>query len=262
MRYICSWSGGKDSTATIILCHLLGIPLDTIIFCEVMYDNRRKISGENPKHIEFVKKVAKPLFESWGYEVLILHSDRDYLGSFNQIIEKPRIYMEHKGLKHGFFLTGMCAIQRDCKLRPIMKYLSEINEPYTQYLGYCVDEPKRLRRLEKLSNVVSILAQQGYTELDATCLCREYGLLSPIYTDGNTENGVFTGNATKRSGCWFCPNAKLEEHRQLRRENPDLWQEFVALEQEEGIAYSTWSIYGGTLAERENILAAEMEAGL
>lgn len=45
-RYI-SWSGGKDSTATIILCHELGIPVDEIIFCEVMFDHSKGEIGND-----------------------------------------------------------------------------------------------------------------------------------------------------------------------------------------------------------------------
>lgn len=36
MRFMISWSGGKDSTASIILAHEHREPLDEIIFCEVM----------------------------------------------------------------------------------------------------------------------------------------------------------------------------------------------------------------------------------
>lgn len=36
MKYIASWSGGKDSTASIILAHEHNEPLDLIIFSEVM----------------------------------------------------------------------------------------------------------------------------------------------------------------------------------------------------------------------------------
>ena len=38
MKYIASWSGGKDSTASIILAHERNEPLDLIIFSEVMFD--------------------------------------------------------------------------------------------------------------------------------------------------------------------------------------------------------------------------------
>lgn len=45
MEYIASFSGGKDSTATIILAHENKEPLDLILFCEVMFDD--EISGES-----------------------------------------------------------------------------------------------------------------------------------------------------------------------------------------------------------------------
>lgn len=70
MKYIASWSGGKDSTASIILAHEHGEPLDLIIFSEVMFD--REISGELPEHIDFIKNKAIPLFEEWGYETKIV----------------------------------------------------------------------------------------------------------------------------------------------------------------------------------------------
>lgn len=82
MHYLLSWSGGKDSTASIILAHENNEPLDTIVFCEVMYDLKNNISGENPEHIKFIKEEAKPLFESWGYKVEILMANQDYLDFF------------------------------------------------------------------------------------------------------------------------------------------------------------------------------------
>lgn len=66
MKHIASWSGGKDSTASIILAHEHNEPLDLIIFSEVMYDEN--ISGELPEHIDFIKNKAIPVFESWGFE--------------------------------------------------------------------------------------------------------------------------------------------------------------------------------------------------
>ena len=54
MHYSVSWSGGKDSTASIILAHLHGDPVDSIVFAEVMFDIVNGISGENPQHIDFI----------------------------------------------------------------------------------------------------------------------------------------------------------------------------------------------------------------
>lgn len=48
MNTLCFWSGGKDSTASIILAHIHHLPITEIVFCEVMFDKSRNISGEIP----------------------------------------------------------------------------------------------------------------------------------------------------------------------------------------------------------------------
>ena len=202
-----------------------------------MYDKKRNISGENPRHIDFIKNKAKPLFESWGYEVKILRAERDYLDCFNRIIEKPRKHLDHKGKKFGFALTGLCGVKRDCKEKPIKDFYKNIKEPVVQYVGICTDEPKRLVSLHKSDNKVSLLEKYGYTEQMAKELCIEYGLLSPCY------------ELSKRGGCWFCCNAKLEEHKELKQLMPDVWKEFVSLEDVPNLANYKWNVFGDTLHE-------------
>ena len=58
--------------ATIILAHEHKEPLDSIVFSEVMFDLKNNISGENPRHMKFIREKAVPLFESWGYKVEIV----------------------------------------------------------------------------------------------------------------------------------------------------------------------------------------------
>ena len=71
-RYI-AWSGGKDSTASIIVCHENGIKVDGVVMSEVMFDHSRNISGENPRHIQWVYNVAIPIIEKvFGYKVIVL----------------------------------------------------------------------------------------------------------------------------------------------------------------------------------------------
>lgn len=119
---IVSWSGGKDSTATIILAHQHNIPIDRIIFAEVMFDKKKGISGELPEHMNFVKKVAIPIFTEWGYEVGILHSDKDYLDCFNHVVTKSK-KPNRNGKRNGFPIVGRCLINGECKLAPIHKVL-------------------------------------------------------------------------------------------------------------------------------------------
>ena len=203
----------------------------------------KEVSGENPRHIDFIKNKAKPLFESWGYEVIILRSEKTYMDIFNHVIEKPRKHMSHKGQKYGFAVTGLCSVKRDLKLKPIEKYYKSLkNEPYKQYVGICVDEPKRLSSLHKDASKISLLEKYNYTEEMAKNLCKEYDLLSPCY------------ELSKRGGCWFCPNAKLEEHRQIKELYPNIWNDFVNLESEQNLANNKWNVYGESLKERDEKL--------
>lgn len=181
--YIASFSGGKDSAATIILAHEHGEPLDLIIFSEVMFD--KETSGELPEHIEFIHEVYKPLFESWGYEFQILHAEKTYMDCFNHVtVSGKRI-----GMRAGFPMAGKCAINRDCKVKPIKQFIKQYDpETVVQYLGIAADEPKRLERL-KGTNKISLLEKYGYTEKMAFDLCEKYGLLSPIY-DFTKRGGV------------------------------------------------------------------------
>ena len=243
MKYICSWSGGKDSTASIILAHENNEPLDIIVFAEVMFDKKRNISGENPEHIHFVRHVAKPLFESWGYKVLILRGEKDFLDCFYHVIDNPTKHLDHKGKYYGFPVNGRCGIKRDCKENPIKAFYKGLNEPYVQYVGICADEPKRLVSMHKDPNKTSLLEKYGYTEEMSKKKCEEYGLLSPCY------------ELSQRGGCWFCPNAKLKEHEYICRNCPSAWKRYVKLENESNLAFSKWNSYAKeTLKERDEMI--------
>ena len=219
------------------MAHEHGEPIDSIVFSEVMFDLENDISGENPRHIRFIKETAKPLFESWGYRVEILRADKDYLDFFHRVIERPTKHTWHKGMKFGFPVYGRCGVKRDLKLKPIDNFYKGINKPLIKYVGICVDEPKRLESLRKNPNQISLLEKYGFTEEMARQKCIEYGLLSPCY------------ELSKRGGCWFCPNAKLKEHEEIKRLYPDVWQRFLALEAEPNIAHDKFNPFGKSLRE-------------
>lgn len=181
MRYFHSWSGGKDSTAGVILDHIHGLPPSTIVFSEVMFDRKRGISGERPEHIDFIKNKAKPLFESWGYTVEILHAEKDYLDCFFRVLEKSKDETAI-GKYKGWVIAGMCDANRDLKLKPIHRYYKSLDlagKAYTQYVGIAIDEPKRLERLRG-TNKISLLERYGYTEQMAFDLCKNTTFF-PLY---------------------------------------------------------------------------------
>lgn len=240
MKYIANWSGGKDSTASIILAHEHNEPLDLIIFSEVMFD--KDISGELPEHIDFIKNKGIPLFESWGYEVKILRSDKTYLDCFYQTVKKPRYHVHNKGKRKGFPMVGHCNINRDCKLKPIRDFYKNIQDEVVQYVGIAKDEEKRLERI-RISDIpkISLLEKYGYTEQMAFDLCNKYDLLSQIY------------DFAPRGGCWFCPNAKDRELRYLRNNHRDLWDKLLELERTPNLIGNTWNALKQTsIRDKEN----------
>lgn len=214
---IVSWSGGKDSTATVILAHKLGIPIDLILTAFVMFDRERGICGENPKKTDWMVNHAIPVFKSWGYPVEIVSSDKDYLYWFNKVRYKSK-NPENIGKRYGFPIGGFCKMQGE-KVAPIKKRIKDFTQgrPYTEIVGICADEPERLERMKE-RNQISLLADNGMTQADAKKICQEYGLLSPTYT-----------NDKNRDGCWFCPNQRIAELAETKVSYPSLWSELEEL---------------------------------
>ena len=223
VEHIVSWSGGKDSTATIILAKEKGLPIDYILFSEVMFD--KNISCELPEHIEFIKEIAIPKFKEWGFRTEILHHDKTYMDYFNQVRKKGK----NVGKKVGFPMADKCNA-RNCKVKPIEKFLQEHKE-CVQYVGICSDEPKRLERLD--SNKISLLAKYEYTQSMAKQKCRKYNLLSPYY------------QYSQRGGCWCCPNASDSQLKFIREHHRELWDALLRLEEEENLIGAIFNTQAG-----------------
>lgn len=242
MHHIISWSYGKDSTAVILLFHehekelLKEGDKVVIITSDIMFDRHNNIPATNPDEYDFGHYIAAPVFESWGYEVKFLKADKDYLEFFHHRIKKARVHPDHTGKVYGFPANShLCGIKRDCKCKPIEQYKKQLVKQgieYIDYLGIAIDEPKRLASMHKNPRTVSLLEKYGYTEAEARALCESYGLLSPLYSQGNL-----------RSGCWFCCNSHTCEHRAIKARYPEAWQQFLELENEPDLAYPHWDCY-------------------
>ena len=210
-KYVASCSFGKDSIAAILLAKEHDEPLDEAVYCEVMFDEN--ISGEVPEHRDFIYGTAIPALRRMGVTVVVLRSWQTYVGLFTgRVTRGPK-----KGMVRSFPLCGKCAVQRDCKVRPIEQYRKALPPGTVQYVGIASDEQERLLRLDGAQKI-SLLDKYHITEQDAKKLCLRAGLLSPVY------------EFTDRGGCWFCPNAKKAELRYLYDHHPDLWARMLELQ--------------------------------
>ena len=209
--HIAGCSFGKDSLAAILLAKEHGEPLDEAVYCEVMFD--RDISGEVPEHRDFIYSTAIPALERMGVKVVVLRSEQTYVGLFTGRVTRGK----RKGMVRSFPLCGKCAVQRDCKVKPLERYKETLPPGTVRYIGIASDEQDRLLRLDGAQKI-SLLEKYDYTEQDARSLCEKAGLLSPIY------------EFSDRGGCWFCPNAKRRELRHLYDHHPDLWVHMLELQ--------------------------------
>lgn len=207
--HIASCSFGKDSIATILLALEKNEPLDRVVFSEVMFDHERGISGEIPEHIEWVYDTAIPKLESMGIKVDVVKSDSDYVSLCKRKLTRGK----NEGKCYGHQNCFPCYANSELKIRPIKKYYRQFKDEYdiVEYVGIARNEKKRIERL-KGTNKVSLLDKYRHTESWALWKCKQYGLLSPLYSMGY------------RGGCFFCYNANLERYCHIKEHYPNLWE--------------------------------------
>lgn len=207
-EWTISWSGGKDSTATVILCHEYGIQIKEIIGVRMMYDKKRPATL--PVMTEFVDRAIS-VFESWGYSVRMVKSIKTAEELMNQKYIRSKKYPERNGKPYGAtaFARGHCYFT-SIKTRTI----ELLNDNGYEMVGYASDETDRIHRLTDTKQ--SIMVALGVVEKQTFDICRKYNLLSPLY-----DLGFY------RDGCWFCPNAGVEQRKYLRDNHPELVREIT-----------------------------------
>ena len=212
MKYVASCSFGKDSLAMLIKIKELGLPLDEVIYCEVMFDEN--VSGETPEMAGFIKKAEKILKEKFDIKVKHLKGI-----TFKEQFYTVKKKGNHIGDIYGFpYIIGAWCNSK-LKITPIKKYLKSQKEQVIQYVGIAYDEPKRYERLDH-EKYIAPLYDLKITEKEALQICKEHNLLSPIY------------ETSFRGGCWFCPKQRLSQLKWLYHNHNDLWNALKGMEKD------------------------------
>lgn len=232
-------SFGKDSMATLLLAIEQGIPIDRVMYCDIMFDNN--ISGEHPIMAAWIPTAEKRLKDLFGITV-----DHAYSGvTFWQQFFKEKEKGKHVGDINGF--PHVCApwCNSRLKLRAISRYYKQIRESVTQFVGIAYDEPVRWERMVKKDTVRvksrSLLFEQKLIEQDAFQICKRYDLLSPMYT---------SGDEIYRGGCWFCVKQCLADLYSLWKNYREYFDILAEIEQVSVNTFRAEGITLKSLAER------------
>ena len=212
MKYVASLSFGKDSMAMLIKIKELGLPLDEVIYVDIMFDD--DTSGETPEMASFITKAEKILKEKFNVEVTHLRGV-----TFKEQFYKVKQRGKHIGDNYGFPYTIGAWCNDRLKMQPIKEYMRKQKEQIIQYVGIAYDEPERYERLNHETHIAP-LYDLKITEKEAMEICRKYDLLSPIY------------KTSFRGGCWFCPKQRLSQLKWLYQEHNDLWNTLRDMEKD------------------------------
>ena len=212
MKYVASLSFGKDSMAMLIKIKELGLPLDEVIYVDIMFDD--DTSGETPEMASFITKAEKILKEKFNVEVTHLRGV-----TFKEQFYKIKQRGKHVGDNYGFPYTIGAWCNDRLKMQPIKEYMRRQKEQIIQYVGIAYDEPERYERLNHETHIAP-LYDLKITEKEAMEICEKYDLLSPIY------------KTSFRGGCWFCPKQRLSQLKWLYQEHNDLWNTLRNMEKD------------------------------
>ena len=203
MKYIVSFSGGKDSTAMLLRMLELDMKVDEIIFADTglefpeLYDYIKKVENYIGRKVKFVNGIT---WDKWFY-------DKFTRGKL-------------KGRIRGFpYVVNQCWGTRELKTKPLKKAQGKGN---VIYIGITKDEERRTEREEyKKDNKYRFpLVKWGWTEQKCKMYLKKKDMLNPLYEKFD------------RLGCWLCPKQSKNSLRVLLEDYPDLWEKLKQYEKD------------------------------
>jgi len=200
---VISFSGGKDSTAMLLMMIEKKMPIDKVIFVDT--------TKEFPamyKHIEKVKKYIAPL------EITTISIKFDYY--FSEHI-KTKGKIGEIGYGWPNILNRWCTARKRDTINKCLKGIPK--NSINRFIGIAYDEIKRMKH-NKSENLKYPLVDWKMTEADCLAYC---------HSKGFDWDGLYDKFA--RVSCWCCPLSRICELRTLYNDFPELWKELQEMDE-------------------------------
>lgn len=200
--HLVSFSGGKDSTAMLLMMLERDMPIDEIIFCDT--------GMEFPALYEHIEKVERYT----GRKVTRLKNPKGFLYHLSEHRTTRGKYMDRMGKGWPDINLRWCTgeLKRDV----FKKYTR--GKTVTEYHGIAHDEPKRITS-NPGRNIQYPLYEWKITEAQALQYC---------YDKGFDWGGLY--KYFGRVSCWCCPLQGLKELYALYLNFPELWRELLEMD--------------------------------
>ena len=208
-----SLSGGKDSTAMLLLMIERDMPIDIVLTADT--------GMEFPEMYEHLNKLDQYLYQKRGIHITFLRHPKGFEWlMFEEPKQKPSAIERRK--KQGVSLYGNGwpgPKTRWCtghlKTHLMNREVNRLKGMYRakHYIGIAADE-KKLIKTETYP-----LVDWNITEAEALKIC---------YARGHDWNGLY--EIYRRCSCWCCPFQRIDELRKLRHYHPELWSRLRELD--------------------------------
>ena len=202
-----SLSGGKDSTAMLLLMVERGLPIHAVLTADT--------GMEFPEMYEHLQKLDDYLFAERGLHLTWLRHPKGFEWlMFEEKKQRSASIENRQWLGVSLYGNGWPGPRvRWCtgqlKTHLIHKEINRLKGQYraVSYVGIAADEPKRIKS-ERYP-----LVDWGITEKEALQIC---------YDRGYDFGGLY--QIYHRCSCWCCPLQGIGELRKLRQYHPELWE--------------------------------------
>ncbi len=208
-----SLSGGKDSTAMLLLMIERDMPIDAVISADT--------GMEFPEMYEHLARVDDYLFRERGLHITTLRHPMGFEWLMFDEPKQRKSCLENRArlgiTQYGNGWPGIrvrwCTGQ--LKTHLVSKEVNRLKSEKRalHYVGIAADETRRCK------NDVYPLVEWGITEADALKIC---------YDRGFNFGGLY--EIYNRASCWCCPFQRIGELRKLRHHHPELWARLMEID--------------------------------